>query len=168
LSDDPTRRIEQLERKCGCSPKRDWPNGCIRSVVLLLLVVAEASAATEVFVLGGAACSQPESGCQANDPERGMGLGSLGKMISGRHRRQPRERFHARQNSHLWRTRGRQGLMARDRPVLVDGTPVRTVFVRPRPVSHCRTDKCCAIAIVYLTPSRNRQCSRAYPHPRPR
>jgi hypothetical protein len=121
----------------------------IRSVVLLFLIVVGASAAQK-YSYWVEPCSQPESGCQANDPDLAAWAleawqKASGGAIDASRTNDPR---HARIRI-FWAT-AEQGLYGEARPVLVDGLRGAEVYVRPAPF---RTvdDKLLRDAIVYLT-----------------
>jgi hypothetical protein len=121
----------------------------IRSVVLLFLVVAGASAAQK-YSYWVEPCSQPESGCQANDPELAAWAfeawqnASAGAIAVNR----TSDPQHARIRI-FWAT-AEQGLYGEARPVLVDGQRGAKVYVRPAPF-RTGDDKLLRDAIVYLT-----------------
>jgi hypothetical protein len=115
----------------------------------LLLVVAGASAAQK-YSYWVEPCSQPESGCQANDPELAAWAleawqnGSAGAIAVNR----ASDPQHARIRI-FWAT-AEQGLYGEARPVLVDGQRGAEVYVRPAPF-RTGDDKLLRDAIVYLT-----------------
>jgi hypothetical protein len=121
----------------------------IRSVVLSFLIVAAASAAQK-YSYWVEPCSQPESGCQANDPDLAAWAleawqKASGGAIDASRTNDPR---HARIRI-FWAT-AEQGLYGEARPVLVDGLRGAEVYVRPAPF-RIGDDKLLRDAIVYLT-----------------
>lgn len=121
----------------------------IRSVVLFVLVVAGASAAQK-YSYWIEPCSNPESGCQSNDPELAAWAfeawqnASAGALAVNR----TSDPQHARIRI-FWAT-AEQGLYGEARPVLVDGQRGAEVYVRPAPF-RIGDDKLLRDAIVYLT-----------------
>ena len=121
----------------------------IRSVVLFFLVAAGAFAAQK-YSYWVEPCSQPESGCQANDPELAAWAleawqnASAGAIAVNR----TSDPHHARIRI-FWAT-AEQGLYGEARPVLVDGQHGAEVHVRPAPF-RTGDDKLLRDAIVYLT-----------------
>jgi hypothetical protein len=121
----------------------------IRSVVLLFVVVAGAFAAQK-YSYWVEPCSNPESGCQANDPELAAWAleawqNASGGALEASRMNDPR---HARIRI-FWAT-AEQGLYGEARPVLVDGQRGAEVYVRPAPF-RTGDDKLLRDAIVYLT-----------------
>jgi hypothetical protein len=121
----------------------------IRSVVLLFVVVAGAFAAQK-YSYWVEPCSNPESGCQANDPELAAWAleawqNASGGALEASRMNDPR---HARIRI-FWAT-AEQGLYGEARPVLVDGQRGAEVYVRPAPF-RAGDDKLLRDAIVYLT-----------------
>jgi hypothetical protein len=121
----------------------------IRSVVILFLVIAGASAAQK-YSYWVEPCSNPKSGCQDNDPElaawafeawqnASAGAIEVSRISDPRH---ARIRI-------FWAT-AEQGLYGEARPVLVDGQRGAEVYVRPAPF-RTGDDKLLRDAIVYLT-----------------
>jgi hypothetical protein len=95
-------------------------------------------------------CSQPESGCQADDPQLAAWAleawqNASGATIEVSRMSDPR---HARIRI-FWAT-AEQGLYGEARPVLVDGQRGAEVYVRPAPF-RTGDDKLLRDAIVYLT-----------------
>jgi hypothetical protein len=121
----------------------------IRSGVLLFLVVAGAFAAQK-YSYWVEPCSQPESGCQTNDPELAAWAleawqnASAGAIAVNRTSDQQHARIRI-----FWAT-AEQGLYGEARPVLVDGQRGAEVYVRPAPF-RTGDDKLLRDAIVYLT-----------------
>ena len=121
----------------------------IRSVVLLFVVVAGAFAAQK-YSYWVEPCSNPASGCQANDPELAAWAleawqNASGGALEASRMNDPR---HARIRI-FWAT-AEQGLYGEARPVLVDGQRGAEVYVRPAPF-RTGDDKLLRDAIVYLT-----------------
>jgi len=109
-------------------------NRCYWVVGLLLGFIAYAQAATaKKYSYWVESCSQPESGCQANDPELAAWALEAWQKASGgaievSRSSDPR---HARIRI-FWAT-AEQGLYGEARPVLVDGQRGAEVYVRPAP-----------------------------------
>jgi hypothetical protein len=124
---------------------------CSWVVALLLGCVAHAqAAAAEKYSFWVESCSQPESGCQANDPElAAWALEAWQKASAGAievsRASDPR---HAR--IHIFWSTAEQGLYGEARPVMVDGQRGAEVYVRPAPF-RAGDDKLLRDAIVYLT-----------------
>jgi hypothetical protein len=124
---------------------------CFLVVGLLLgyIVYAEA-AAPQKYSYWVEGCSQPESGCQANDPDLAAWALEAWQKASGgaievSRASDPR---HARIRI-FWAT-AEQGLYGEARPVLVDGQRGAEVYVRPAPF-RTGDDRLLREAIVYLT-----------------
>jgi hypothetical protein len=124
---------------------------CYWLVALLLGYLGYArAAAPQKYSYWVESCSQPESGCQSNDPElaawamEAWQKASAGAIEVSR-TSDPR---HARIRI-FWAT-AEQGLYGEARPVLVDGQRGAEVYVRPAPF-RTGDDKLLRDAIVYLT-----------------
>jgi hypothetical protein len=122
----------------------------IRSVVLLFLIVAGAASAAQKYSYWVEPCSQPESGCQANDPDLAAWALEAWQKASGGaiEAKRVSDPGHARIRI-FWAT-AEQGLYGEARPVLVDGLRGAEVYVRPAPF-RSGDDKLLRDAIVYLT-----------------
>jgi hypothetical protein len=122
----------------------------IRSVVLLFLIVAGAASAAQKYSYWVEPCSQPESGCQTNDPDLAAWALEAWQKASGGAIEASRvsDPRHARIRI-FWAT-AEQGLYGEARPVLVDGLRGAEVYVRPAPF-RTGDDKLLRDAIVYLT-----------------
>jgi hypothetical protein len=113
------------------------------------LVLARA-AAPQKYSYWVEPCSQPESGCQANDPELAAWAleawqnASAGAIEVSRSSDPRRARIRI-----FWAT-AEQGLYGEARPVLVDGQHGAEVYVRPAPF-RTGDDRLLRDAIVYLT-----------------
>jgi hypothetical protein len=118
--------------------------------LLLGCVAYSQAAAPQKYSYWVEPCSQPESGCQPNDPELAAWAleawqnASAGAIEVSR-TSDPR---HARIRV-FWAT-AEQGLYGEARPVLVDGQRGAEVYVRPAPL-RIGDDKLLRDAIVYLT-----------------
>jgi hypothetical protein len=121
----------------------------IRSIVLFFLVAAGAFA-SQKYSYWVEPCSNPESGCQANDPELAAWALEAWQNVSAGAIAVSRtsDPQHARIRI-FWAT-AEQGLYGEARPVLVDGQRGAEVYVRPAPF-RTGDDKLLRDAIVYLT-----------------
>ena len=122
----------------------------IHSVVLSFLIVAGAASAAQKYSYWVEPCSQPESGCQTNDPDLAAWALEAWQKASGGAIEVSRvsDPRHARIRI-FWAT-AEQGLYGEARPVLVDGLRGAEVYVRPAPF-RSGDDKLLRDAIVYLT-----------------
>jgi hypothetical protein len=124
---------------------------CFWAVGLLLgYIVYAQAAAPQKYSYWVEPCSQPESGCQANDPDLGAWAleawqKASGGAIEASRASDPR---HARIRI-FWAT-AEQGLYGEARPVMVDGQRGAEVYVRPAPF-RTGDDRLLREAIVYLT-----------------
>jgi hypothetical protein len=122
----------------------------IHSVVLSFLIVAGAASAAQKYSYWVEPCSQPESGCQANDPDLAAWALEAWQKASGGaiEAKRVSDPGHARIRI-FWAT-AEQGLYGEARPVLVEGLRGAEVYVRPAPF-RTGDDKLLRDAIVYLT-----------------
>jgi hypothetical protein len=118
-------------------------------LVLCCLALALARGA-EKYTYWVGACSQPESGCQANDPElaswavEAWQSASAGRIQFSRMSDPQHARIRV-----IWAV-AEQGLYGEARPIVVDGKRGAEVYVRPAPF-RTGDDRLLRDAIVYLT-----------------
>lgn len=127
------------------TPRCFWVVG-----LLLGYIVYAQAAALQKYSYWVQPCTQPESGCQANDPDLAAWAleawqKASGGAIEASRTSDPR---HARIRI-FWAT-AEQGLYGEARPVLVDGQHGAEVYVRPAPF-RTGDDRLLREAIVYLT-----------------
>jgi hypothetical protein len=127
------------------TPRCFWVVG-----LLLGYIVYGEAAAPQKYSYWVEGCSQPESGCQANDPDLAAWALEAWQKASGgaievSRTSDPR---HARIRI-FWAT-AEQGLYGEARPVVVDGQRGAEVYVRPAPF-RTGDDRLLREAIVYLT-----------------
>lgn len=117
----------------------------------LWLIAASALAATpEKYSYWIQACTNPESGCQSNDPQLAdWAFEAWQKAPAGALEfTRAKDPLHAR--IRLYWASAEQGLYGEARPIQVDGKPGAEVYVRPAPF-RIHDDRLLRDAIVYLT-----------------
>jgi len=122
----------------------------IHSVVLSFLIVAGAASAAQKYSYWVEPCSQPESGCQANDPDLAAWALEAWQKASGGAIEAKRVSDPGQARIRIFWATAEQGLYGEARPVLVDGLRGAEVYVRPAPF-RSGDDKLLRDAIVYLT-----------------